>query len=78
VSVNVAEGLRRLAAAIRWTGYLIGGLFVAGACIGLVNNGSGSVALFIAAIGAFAAAVGWVIAWIVDGFSKSKLQRSED
>ena len=63
--MNLSEGLRRMATVIRWLGYLI----AAGCLIGALNaKGQDYWAFLIAA--AFFGGLGWVVAWIIEGFGK--------
>ena len=62
-----SEGLFRLAAAVRWIGYLIAGV-LALAAVAATFKGPSGFALFIPA--ALCASGGWMIAWVIEGFAK--------
>ncbi len=65
--VNTNEGLMRIAMVVRWAGYLIAAFLIVG---GAIEGGSG---WWVApVIGLGIGVVGWVIAWIIEGFAKPK------
>jgi hypothetical protein len=74
-TMNTSEGLRRVAAVIRFFGYGVAALLVAGSMVVLFIPGARD-ALALAGIGlvcaAASAGTGWGLAWIVDGFAKER------
>jgi hypothetical protein len=67
-------GLLRIAAAIRWFGYLVAAIAVLIAVAGLFGSASDKWAMLLL-LGLFAATSaggGWVLAWIVEGFAGSR------
>jgi len=70
--MNAPEGLRRIALVIRWVGCLIGIPIAVIAMFGL-GQGRNDEAGFFIAVGALIAVMGWVMAWIVEGFAKRKV-----
>ena len=70
--MNSPEGLRRIALVIRWAGYLVGTPIAVIAMFRL-GQGRNDEAGFFIAIGALIAVIGWVMAWIIEGFAKPKV-----
>lgn len=69
--MDLAEGIRRLAALIRWTGYVIGGLLFVLA-IALAAFGSTDRLQMFALYGvsgAVVAGIGYALAWVIEGFA---------
>lgn len=75
--MNANEGLLRIAKVLRGLGYVFGAItFACGVLIAIMGHGSDRMHVAVAAI-IFAfvlVGVGWVLAWIVEGFAKEKLQ----
>ena len=70
--MNAGEGLRRIAAVVRWVGIgLAGWGLVVGVAMG-VETGLTDDALMAVALGAVAGAAMWALAWITEGFAKGK------
>lgn len=68
--MNATEGLRRIAAVVRWIGYLSGAVFIVAATTADLRSTTGSAILV--GIGIAIGAIGWVVAWIIEGFAKPK------
>ena len=67
--MNTSEGLMRIALVVRWIGYLIAaGL----ALVALTQFSSNADSVLMLGIAASFAAAGWALAWIIEGFAKSK------
>jgi len=63
--MNTAEGLRRIAAAIRWIGYAIGAYIIY-----YFGFHSDSVEWIIVAIGIVVAGLAHLLGWVVKGFAE--------
>lgn len=68
----MSEGIRRLAVAVRWVGYIAAGLvalfFI---MLAAIESQNGWIALVIGAgCAAAVAASGWAAGWIIEGFAK--------
>lgn len=72
--MNASEGLKRIAIAVRWIGLGLG-LLVLGLSIWLASGGHDA-AMTVVVIGvlgfAIFAGAGYVIGWIIEGFSASR------
>lgn len=69
--MNAGEGLRRIAAVVRWIGIGFAGMGFAGG-FGMLFDGGLAPALMAVALGAVAGAAMWALAWIIEGFAKGK------
>lgn len=71
--MSAPEGIRRIAAAIKWLGYGLGGVVALFFMVVFVMDGSILWGLAIALVlGALIAGVGHLLSWVVYGFSEPK------
>lgn len=67
--MNTSEGLMRIALVVRWSGYLLAGSAVV---MALTLFGSSADSAVMLGIAVFIAGAGWALAWIIEGFAKTK------
>jgi hypothetical protein len=68
--MNISQGLYRLAQAIKWTGRVLGGFWLAGLVYGAITGSGKAGFIFVLALIFIAITEG--IAWILEGFASDK------